>query len=271
MDYINLKSQRGLVNLFADYILSKIITDHSIDASIEVTNCGKFFLVNGFTNSKNILTLHQVKDEFIEEYKSLANSLGYEQMNIVDTITYDVELTSKNEHSFNLYKTDRPVYSKEVFDFISSKTDLNHLSFSNSGFLELDYSEDNTDEINKFKYSPINISSEFPYGYSWKMGRDKLYYSEYVSNHLFNIINVDKLLFKFSLLKDENDDFKIRIISDSLYSEKTIISMVLDNFDLNVSLLKEKMSNYNLLDDILDPIRNKPWLVKDKTKGLIIF
>ena len=42
-------------------------------------------------------------------------------MNIVDTITYDVELTSKNEYSFNLYKTDRPVYSKEVFDFISSK------------------------------------------------------------------------------------------------------------------------------------------------------
>jgi hypothetical protein len=47
--------------------------------------------------------------------------------------------------------------------------------------------------------------------------------------------------------------------------------MVLDNFDLNVSLLKEKMSNYNLLDDILDPMGDKPWLVKDKIKGLIIF
>ena len=47
--------------------------------------------------------------------------------------------------------------------------------------------------------------------------------------------------------------------------------MILDNFDFNISSLKEKMVDYNLLDDILEPLENKPWLIKDKTKGLIIF
>ena len=47
--------------------------------------------------------------------------------------------------------------------------------------------------------------------------------------------------------------------------------MILDNFNFNITSLKENMSGYNLLNDILNPLGDKPWLVKDKTKGLIIF
>ena len=271
MDYINLKSHRGVVNLFADYLLNKLITDVTIDATLEVTDCGKFFLVNGLTNSKKILNLHVIKEDFFKEYESLLTDLGYKQINVVDTITYEVELTTKDEQSFNFYHTKRPIFNKELIDFTSKKTDLSYLSFSNSGFIELDYSEEKTTKLEQFKYSPMNITSEFPNGYSWEMGRGNLYYSEYICNQLFNIIKVKELLFKFSTLKDKNDDFKIRVISNSIYSEKTIISMILDNFNFNISSLKEMMSDYNLLNDILDPLGDKPWLVKDKTKGLIIF
>ncbi|MDB4234991.1 hypothetical protein N9828_00685 [bacterium] len=217
------------------------------------------------------MSLHLIKEDFYKEYESSLKVLGYEQINVVDTITYDVELTTKDEHSFNFYHTKRPIFSKEVIDFISETTDLSYHSFSNSGFIELDYSEEKTTDLEQFKYSPINITSEFPHGYSWGMGRGYLYYSEYICNQLFNVINVRELLFKFSTLKDENKDFKIRIISNSIYSEKIIVSMILDNFDFNISSLKEKMVDYNLLDDILEPLENKPWLIKDKTKGLIIF
>tara|TARA_R110001599_G_scaffold129725_7_gene304312 strand:- start:14749 stop:15564 length:816 start_codon:yes stop_codon:yes gene_type:complete len=271
MDYINLKSHRGVVNLLADYILNKLITDVTIEATIEVTNCGKFFLVNGLTNSKKILSLHIIKEDFYKEYESLLKDLGYEQINVVDTITYDVELATKDEQSFNFYHTKRPIFSKEVIDFTSETTDLSYQSFSNLGFIELDYSEEKTTDLEQFKYSPINITSEFPHGYSWEMGRGNLYYSEYICNQLFNVIRVKELLFKFSTLKDKNDDFKIRVISDSIYSEKTIVSMILDNFNFNITSLKENMSGYNLLNDILNPLGDKPWLVKDKTKGLIIF
>ena len=271
MDYINLNSHRGIVNLFADYVLKRLVTNEGIDATIEVTNCGKFFLVNGLTNSKKLLNLHIVKGEFYKEYEKTLKELGYEQINVVDTITYEVELSNKDERLFTFYRTDRPVYSNEVFDFISKPNDLLYFSLSNSGFIELDYSEDKTTDLESFTYSPINITSEFPHGHSWNMGRGQLYYSEYISNQIFNVIKTDKLTFKFSTLKDENDDFKIRVISNSIYPEKTIVSMVLDNFDFNLPSLQNKISGYDILKDILEPTGEKPWLIKDKKKGLVIF
>jgi hypothetical protein len=47
--------------------------------------------------------------------------------------------------------------------------------------------------------------------------------------------------------------------------------MVLDNFDFNLPSLQNKISGYDILKDILEPTGEKPWLIKDKKKGLVIF
>lgn len=271
MDYINLNSHRGIVNLLADYILKEITTGPEIESSIQVTNCGKFFLVNGLTNSETILDLGKIKMDFITEYKSLLSKFGYETINIVDTITYELDLKKKSEHSFTFYNTQRPIYDKTIFEFLDKDTDLNYQSMSNSGFIELDYSEDGTENLIDFNYSPLNISSDFPHGHSWGMGRGVLYYCEYLTNQIFNVTNTNKITFKYSEEKDEVDDLKIRIISNSIYPEKTIKSMVLDNFDFNLNVLRDTIKGYDVIKDITEPMGEKPWLIKDKKKGLIIF
>jgi hypothetical protein len=69
MKYINENSNRGLVNLFSDYIVNLINKTHQYDVVIEVTDCGKFFMVNGMTNSDKVLDMVKVKETFLETYK----------------------------------------------------------------------------------------------------------------------------------------------------------------------------------------------------------
>ena len=89
MKYINLKSNRGLVNKMADFILTKLTLEY--DSVIEVTDCGKFFVINGMTNSKEVLEMSKIKEQFLEENKELLTEFGYENVNVIDLIMYDVE------------------------------------------------------------------------------------------------------------------------------------------------------------------------------------
>ena len=57
MKYINENSNRGLVNLFSDYIVKEINKTHQYDVVVEITDCGKFFVVNGMTNSDKVLDM----------------------------------------------------------------------------------------------------------------------------------------------------------------------------------------------------------------------
>jgi hypothetical protein len=77
MKYINTNSNRGLVNKLADHILSKINSDQEYNSVIEVTDCGKFFVINGMTNSNEVLDMPKIADEFTEQNKELLSKFGY--------------------------------------------------------------------------------------------------------------------------------------------------------------------------------------------------
>lgn len=271
MKYINVNSHRGIVNLFADYVLKSIVINDKIDATIEVTDCGKFFIVNGLTNAEKVVDINEVKMVFIEENKDLLKSFGYEHINVIDTITYGVELTRKEEYWFTYYNSTRPIYYDGVMKLLPSIEDIKYMSVSDDLFIELDYEESKTDNLGYFTYSPLNISSEFPYGYSFNMGRGLLYYGEYITNQLFGKFLTDKFEFKLSLRKNDEDDFDIELLSNCLYSEKDLVSMILDNFNFDLNHFKTMLKDYNYMDDLLKPMEVKPWMVKDKKKGLIIF
>jgi hypothetical protein len=275
MKYFNEKSNKGIVNLFADFLVKEINKTNQYDVVIEVTDCGKFFVVNGLTNTDKILDMIQVKDNFYKEYQTLLDQFNYTNLNIIDLIMYEQELIKKFDYVFDFHNSSRPIYHigliNDLIDNPQPKS--NSVSYNNNRLeYELDFSEDDTSNLSYYTYSPLNISSEFPHGYSLSMGRQELYYSEYICNQLFDVILTDKITFKYSSVKsDEDGDFQIDITSNSIHPKKDIISMVLDVFDFDMLVFNDKIKDYDIIEDLTIPFDKKPWLTKDKTKDLILF
>jgi predicted regulator of amino acid metabolism with ACT domain len=223
-------TRRYFVNLFADYILSKF--NKSENTIIQVTDCENFVVVNGQTTSSNVLTLNELKIEFIESNKELFKSLNKESLNIIDIIKYEQEIT----------------------DFPRAWITVNKSLYVN----ELD------------PISEINTSSEFPYGHSLGCGRGILYYSHYIFNQMYSLLGVDKVYFHYSSDLNEDEDYRIKVICDSQVPKKSIESLVLDCFDMDLTEFKERMSNYDFTKDVTDQTLDKPYLVQDRLKDIIL-
>ncbi len=223
-------TRRYFVNLFADYILSKF--NKSENTIIQVTDCETFVVVNGQTTSNNVLSLNDLKTEFIESNKELFNLLEKEDLNIIDIIKYDQEITDFTKAWITVNKS---LYIDE-FDPISE----------------------------------MNISSEFPYGHSLGCGRGILYYSHYIFNHMYSLLGVDKVYFRYSSYLNENEDYKIRVICDSQTPKGSIESLVLDCFDMDLTEFKERLSDYDFTKDVTDQTLDKPYLVQDRLKDVIL-
>jgi hypothetical protein len=232
MRLINKNSKRGIVNLFADFILSKIKkTEKSI---IQVTDCGPFMVVNGLTTSNEYLDINEIKNEFKESFSDLLKDLEMSDINTIDVISYNQDI--------NTIHKGWVMVNKKVFV------------------------EEPEPEI-----SEISISSEFPYGYSLDCGRLNTYYSHYIMNHMFNLLSVDEVSFYFTTEQDESEDIKIKIISNSNVDKKSIKSLILDVFDFNMETFRDCLSDYNLIDDILNPDGEKPYLKQDLLEHIILF
>jgi len=223
-------TRRYFVNLFADYILSKF--NKSENTIIQVTDCENFVVVNGQTISSNVLNLNELKIEFIESNNELFKSLNKESLNIIDIIKYEQEIT----------------------DFPRAGITVNKSLYVN----ELD------------PISEINISSEFPYGHSLGCGRGILYYSHYIFNQMYSLLGVDKLYFHYSSDLNEDEDYRIKVISDSQVPKKLIESLVLDCFDMDLTEFKERMSDYDFTKDVTDQTLDKPYLIQDRLKDIIL-
>ena len=232
MRLINKNSRRGIVNLFADFILSKIKkTEKSI---IQVTECGAFMIVNGLTTSNEYLNINDIKNEFKESFGDVLKELEMLDLNTIDVIRYSQDITTIHKGWV--------IVNKDVFV------------------------EEPEPDI-----SEISISSEFPYGYSLDCGRINTYYSHYIMNHMYNLLGVDEVSFYFTNEEDNDEDLKIKIVSDSKINKKSIKSLILDVFDFDMDSFRERLSDYNLIDDILNPNEDKPYLKQDLLEHIILF
>jgi len=223
-------TRRYFVNLFADYILSKF--DKKDNTVIQVTDCETFVVVNGQTTSKEVLDLNELKTEFIELNKELFNSLKKEDINIIDIIKYDQEITDVLKTWITVNKS---LYVTEYEPILE-----------------------------------INISSEFPYGHSLGCGRGIFYYSHYIFNQMYSLLSVDQLSFRYSSELNEDEDYKIKVVCDSQIPKQTIESLVLDCFDMDLSEFKERLSDYNFTNDITDQSLDKPYLIQDRLKDIVL-
>ena len=223
-------TRRYFVNLFADYILSKF--DKSENTIIQVTDCETFVVVNGQTTSSKEINLNDLKYDFIGEFTELFESLDIKDINVIDIIRYEQNIEDLSKAWVRVNKS---VYVEEEDPFVE-----------------------------------ISITSEFPYGYSLGCGRGIYYYAHYVFNQMYSLLGVDNLMFKYESELDENEDHKIKIVSNSTLPKQTIKDLVLDVFDMNVKEFSGCLTNYNLIEDITKPENPKPYLVQDRLEDIIL-
>ena len=270
MKLIKYNSKKGVTNLFADYILQKI--DRNLDSIIQVTDFDNFFIINGKTESQVLLDILKIKDEFVSKYGSLLKEVGYsENINTMDLIQYGKSPSESPDRYLwtTLYNSTRPIYHTEVMIANQSDKEIYSVDYSKGLVYEIDYTS--VIRPSKFTITPIQMTSEFPHGYSLSMGRTLYYYSEYIVNQIIrpSMTNQMDILLTNKVVDNEQViDFRF----DSVISEETIKSMVLDIFDFNFESFNESISSYDFCDDIKKPTEVKPWLVKDKNpKDLIVF
>jgi hypothetical protein len=223
-------TRRYFVNLFADYLLSKF--DKSENTIIQVTDCETFVVVNGQTTSDKEINLNDLKYDFMDEFSDLFKSLEIKDINVIDIIRYEQNI---DDLSKAWVRVNKSIYVEEEDPFVE-----------------------------------ISITSEFPYGYSLGCGRGIYYYSHYMFNQMYTLLGVDNLMFKYNSELDENEDHKIKIVSDSTLPKQTIKDLVLDVFDMNVKEFSDCLTNYNLIEDITKPEDPKPYLVQDRLGDIIL-
>jgi len=273
MRYINPKSRRGIVNKFADFILTEVQKEKKYKTIIEVSDFGNFLVVAGKTESKTIIDLSEIKERFYEENKQLMIDFNYERLNTIDLIKYESsDWRMHYEYFFEFHSTFRPSFHDKVLNYVYNHTDtyFNSLDYKKELVFDLEYGA--LPEPNSLYYENfICITSEFPYGFGLETGRGHFYYSEYVCNQLFSSIKTDKITFKISDIKDDNDDLDIQVISNSPYLANQIKSMVLDVFDFNITrFINTTLKNYDLSNEIDSQLQDKVWLKKDKISELYI-
>jgi hypothetical protein len=231
MRLLNKNSKRFIVNLFSDFILSKI--DKLEKSIIQVSDCNNFVVVTGKSTSKEILDLQIIKEEFFDKFKDYIDGAEIKNMNIIDIISYGSEIPDIDNIWFYIHKN---LYTEK--------------------------SEPFTDMI---------VTSEFPYGHSLGCGRSMLYYSNYVFNHMYNLLGVSDLEFFYTTSISSDEDLNIEIKSNSKIDNNKIKSLVLDVFDFDLNKFNNKLNSYELINDVLDQDNKKPYMVQDMLEHVIIF
>lgn len=232
MRLIDKNSRRGVVNLFSEFVLSRI--NKSENSIIQVTDCGPFFVVNGLTTSTSILDLNKVRDEFIDWFSEVLTGVDIETINIIDLIKYGEKI---NNIERGWVKVNRSLYVEDPEPV-----------------------------------SEVSVSSEFPYGHSLNCGRLMIYYSHYIFNHCYSSIGTDEVYFYFTKDVDSDEDLKIKVVTNKGGNmDNRVKSMILDVFDFDLNEFSTKLKNYDLIHDLLDQNKIKPYLVQDRLVDTILF
>ena len=119
--------------------------------------------------------------------------------------------------------------------------------------------------------SEISINSEFPYGHSLNCGRLMVYYTHYMFNQVYSTIMTNEVHFFFTKKIDSNEDFKIKVVTDKGLHKDIIKSLILDVFNFDLEEFSSKVVSYDLTQDILDPMGEKPYLIQDRLEDVIVF
>jgi hypothetical protein len=237
------KSRRSICNLFAEFLLDKLGLDSK--TIIQVTDCNNFFVVNGMTESEDILGVFSLKDEFNEKYKDLIDT---PITHTFDLIKYGVKVSERNTIQFTYYTTSENV--SYHYSQLENYT-LNKLGSHFDGLKSHDEIENNF----------LSVSSEFPYGYSLNQGRLLYYYGKHIAYNFTSSTQEPKI--NLTLTNDQSEEDKlISVFGDNPYPDENLKSYFLDMFDFNYEKLNEEIKKVDLSLEITNPLEDFECLKK---------
>lgn len=236
------------VNLFADFILSKI--PHTEETIITVSDCKNFMLIKGVTTYEEILDLHLITNEFNEKYNPV-----FPVSHTIDLIEYGSKLSEVNTLRFTLHKSDNCSYHKKQIESFKK----NEMSY------DFDYEPiELTDE-------PLLTTSEFPHGYSLNQGRLLYLYGKHIFYSIPSTYPISTLSFTLSTRKNDEGENIIRVFDPIKEEEdKLLKSAILDVFDFNLAWLSSEMKKVDWSIELTNPLEEYPF-IKNKNKDFVIF
>lgn len=240
-------SRAAIVNLFADFILSKI--PHNKHSIIQVADCINFFVIKGKTTHKEILDMGEILEEFKTKFPLID---GRKLTHTIDLIEYDVELNQVENITHTYYNTTNCSYnSNQIESYISNENN----SYNNSYFPS--QITDNTNLI---------VSSEFPHGHSLSQGRALYYYGKYIMYNIPSNYPVVELTMNIS--KDE-DKF---LVFDGFYKseDNRLRSAILDMFDFDTTWMESELKKVDWTIEVSNPLSEYDFLKKNVKDFLII-
>lgn len=202
-------------NLLAEFLLSKIGKEK--DSFFEVIDCSNFIVIKGKTNSDEILNLNLLKTEFINLYSN--DSDGLKIGNTIDLIEYSENMEPSIEYSFDFFNTQ----------------DL---------------------KIPSCKQRIISTiyKSDFPNGYSLRMGKRLFFYAKHIAYNLQAKYHWNKLSITICE-KDHENTFEI-YTDDCEEQNHNVRSSILDSFDFNFSWIDKNYLNENFENDFLKKVNS---------------
>jgi hypothetical protein len=240
-------SRTAIVNLFADFILSKI--PHNKHSIIQVADCINFFVIKGKTSYGDLLNMGEILDEF----KTKINLPdGRKLTHTIDLIEYNVEMNESEKIIHSYYNTKNCSYNHtQIENFISDGDNCYGSDYFPNPI------NDNTNLI---------VTSEFPHGYSLSQGRLFYYYGKYI---MYNIpTNYPVVELTMCISKDEEKFF----VYDGYYKneDNRLRSAILDMFDFDMTWIESELKKVDWTIEVTNPLSEYDFLKKNVKDFLII-
>jgi hypothetical protein len=264
----NLLDGKRLCNTLASILVNKFeeVTP-GCKTELTVFNHRSFFIVNGFTTSKQTVNILESFRNYLSEFKDSR----YETVKVIDIINF-VDVLKTNPINLNF-----------TFDKLSKKVEKSLLGFVNNFFdsgvkinLKFDYDNKiilfNSDSDNnvlsnvlrlnypnykliEFNFENLDYHSERKYGLSNGIEKYYSFLGDYISNHIFAKSLSDNLSFSiysdelYSNIDSENIIFKINNDNHVVKTE-WMESMILDIFPFDEKSLSDTFGNKNIEEKI---------------------
>ena len=248
MKLISPKSKKSFLNLFADFILNKL--GRNSDSKIQIVDFENFLVVKGYTDFKDILDLAELKSEFNELYPDF----DFKIQNTIDLISYNTNLNEIKDIQITLHQSENcsfhPTQIKNFKDDESKSFDYNSI-------------------VSKIEEEDIT-SSDFPHGYSFSQGRGLFYYIKKITYSIPPNFPFESLHYNLSFDKETK---QYSLVVTDLYSKETsetLSSAILDLFNFDISKMKKEFENFNIIEEVLNPLKEHDFLKVPEKDFIII-
>jgi hypothetical protein len=87
---------------------------------------------------------------------------------------------------------------------------------------------------------------------------------------MYSLLNVDQVYLYYTNEENEDGDRKIKVSCNSYVDNDKIESLVLDVFDMDLESFNERFADYEFFHDVFDQTKNKPYLIQDRLKDVVL-